>query len=459
MALVAIALGRGCGSEEDAAPVEAGPDGAAASGPDGAAVADGQALESDASMDAAGQPTADAGSDAGLDAGPCPDGPPVIPALKITPLTSATFSAGVFAAQPPGSDDWYIVEQEGRVKILRNGNVLATPFLDIHTAIGTPTGLRERGLLSIAFHPSYATNGRFFLMGTPGDGADGTLSASNADAIVEFKRSAANPDVAETTKVRDIVVLPASAPNHNGGTIAFGPDGMLYAGTGDGGGACESAEPGAVQDTKQLFGKILRLDVDKAAPFAAAGNPFADDPRVYHYGLRNPYRWSFDSLTGDLFIGDVGQSTFEEISLAVGNAPGKNFGWPAYEGEASGTCAGKTLGGPSPYTPPILGMDRRAGSTSPFKDYTSVIGGRVYRGSAIPSLYGVYMFADFTGASFGFLHYCHGEMHGPVAVKESQVPAPTAGPALITAFAEGHDHEIYLLYGYSAAQLGKFVPQ
>src|SRR5205085_10677506 len=123
------------------------------------------------------------------------------------------------------------------------------------------------------------------------------------------------------------------AGNHNAGTALFGPDGYLYVGTGDGGGGCESDQPGAVQDTSKLFGKILRLDFDGDAPFAAAGNPFSSDARVYHYGLRNPFRFSIDRPTRDLFIGDVGQNSFEEISVARGNAKGKNFGWPAFEAD------------------------------------------------------------------------------------------------------------------------------
>src|SRR5205085_3927826 len=144
----------------------------------------------------------------------------------------------------------------------------------------------ERGLLSVAFHPNYAANGRFFTMGTPGDGSNGSYAPESADAVIEWRRSTANPDLAVPVKVRDIVTLPVSADNHNGGTILFGPDGFLYVGTGDGGGGCESAKPGAVQDTSKLFGKILRLDVDANAPYAAPGNPFSSDPRVYDYGLR-----------------------------------------------------------------------------------------------------------------------------------------------------------------------------
>jgi glucose/arabinose dehydrogenase len=415
----------------------------------------------EASIDAGANIGADARGDGALshvppsgDGGPCIAEAPTVPPLWIAPVAGAPFNGSTFAMQPPASDDWYIVEQAGRIRIVRNGHVLALPFLDLAAGMGTNFG--ERGLLSVAFHPNYAQNGRFFVMGTPADASDGSFSPANADAVVEFRRDPTNPDLAMPTKVRDIVVLPASASNHNGGTILFGPDNYLYVGTGDGGGGCESAEPGAVQDTATLFGKILRLDVDAAAPFAAAGNPFAKDVRVYHYGLRNPFRFNFDSVTGDLFIGDVGQNSFEEISVAPANRAGTNFGWPAFEGTTQGTCGALPLGNPSPNTLPIVSVDRRAGSTSPFADYTSIIGGRVYRGTAIPSLVGVYLFADFGGAELGALRYCNGQTYGPVAVPRAQIlGAPTA----ISSFVEGHDAELYVMYGYSPGRLGKIMQQ
>lgn len=389
------------------------------------------------------------------DAGPCIAQAPTIPPLRIIPVSNTAANFSTFAAQPKGSTDWYIVEQRGRIRIIRNGAILATPFLDIQAAMGNNYG--ERGLLSVAFHPNYAQNGRFFTMGTPSDGSDGTYAPLNADAVVEWKRDTNNPDIAVPTKVRDIVVLPVSATNHDGGGIKFGPDGYLYVGTGDGGGGCESDKPGQVQDTTKLFGKILRLDVDGVAPFAAPGNPFTNDARVYHYGLRNPFRFNFDSLTFDLIIGDVGQNAYEEVSFAPFNAGGKNFGWPTYEGAVMGTCGNKPLGGPSPYTPPIVSIDRTSGSSSPFKDYSSIIGGTVYRGAAIPTLQGVMLFADYAGAEMGALRYCNGTAYGPVAIPLSSIVTPTSLNA-ISSFVEGNDGELYVTYGFST-RIGKIAPQ
>lgn len=361
-----------------------------------------------------------------------------------------------FATQPPGSSDWYVVEQRGRIVIVRGGSLVSPAFLDIQAAIGTNPG--ERGLLSVAFHPDYATNGRFFTMGTPAQGNDGSYAPTNADAVVEWMRDPTDPDLAIPTKVRDIVSLGVSDDNHNGGTIAFGPDGYLYVGTGDGGGGCESWLPGGVQDTSTLFGKVLRLDVDAPAPFGAPGNPFANDPRVFHYGLRNPFRFGFDPLTHDLFIGDVGQDAYEEVSVAPAGAAGLNFGWPAFEGAVQGTCGSLPLGGPSPHTPPIVSIDRRPGSTSPFADYISIIGGSVYRGSAIPALQGVFLFGDFFGAELGALRYCGGQVYGPVAVPLSQIPTPSGSLSTVTSFVQGNDGELYVTYG-SATRVGRIAPQ
>lgn len=438
---LSVGLVAGCGSSTSVA------DG----GPDDASAGDTGTPMMDGAVDT-GTPDAPPGPG---DAGPCIMQPPVVPPLRIIPVTGTAAGFSTFAAQPPGSSDWYIVEQAGRIRIIRNGAFLSTPFLDITAAMGSNFG--ERGLLSVAFHPSYAQNGRFFTMATPADNPDGSYAASNADAVVEWKRDPNNPDVAVPTKVRDIVVLPASASNHNGGTIKFGPDKLLYVGTGDGGGGCESNKPGQVQDPTMLFGKMLRLDVDAAPPFAAAGNPFANDARVFLYGLRNPYRFNFDRVTLDLVIGDVGQNAYEEISIAPWGMPGKNFGWPAYEGAVQGTCSNKQLGGPSPYTAPIVSIDRTQNSTSPFKDYSSIVGGTVYRGAMVPALQGVMLFADFYGAELGALRYCNGQVFGPVAVPLSSIMTPTTLNA-ISSFVEGNDGELYVTYGYGT-RIGRIAAQ
>lgn len=442
--------GVGPGSDDGGADTTASSSGASGtsgtSGSSGTSGTSGTSGSSGASGSSGGDGGGDAAKDTGVDVNvPCTGAAPVFPGLKLVPITASTIPSAIYAAQPPGSTDWFVVSQAGRIRIVRAGALLATPFLDISAGIGNNPG--ERGLLSLAFHPDYATNGRFFVMGSPADGADGSYSAAGTDAVVEFKRSAANADVADPAKVQDIVVMPPSETNHNGGTIMFGPDKLLYVGTGDGGGGCESSLPGVVQDTTKLNGKVLRLDVNAAAPFGAAGNPFANDVRVLHYGVRNPFRYGFDPLTGDFYLGDVGQDTHEEVDFLAAGTKGANFGWPAFEGTQANTCGGKPLGGPSPHTPPVLSVDRGSGL---FPDYRAIIGGTVYRGAAIPALAGVYLFADNQGNELGALKRCQGQFYGPVAKPLAQItPSSGGGLSQITAIVQGNDGEVYFVYGFN----------
>jgi glucose/arabinose dehydrogenase len=246
---------------------------------------------------------------------------------------------------------------------------------------------------------------------------------------------------------------------HNASTVMFGPDGMLYVGMGDGGGECNSAWPGAPQDVTVPLGKILRLDPNAAPPHGVPDNPFAadGDPRVLHYGVRNPFRFSFDSMTGDLYVGDVGQWDFEEISFAPAGSQGLNFGWPDYEGEGTDTCPdGTPLRPGSTYTPPIhsIAHGTDAGAANLI---IAVVGGVVYRGDSIPELYGAYLFGEYYASrQMGALYQCGDDTSPVVTVRKRCDPnfpndscfVPVAGaPALadLGAIVEGHDHELYLV--------------
>jgi hypothetical protein len=222
-----------------------------------------------------------------------------------------------------GSGRLFVVEQSGRIRIVRNGGLVTNAFLDIQSKVAS---VGERGLLALAFHPDYATNGRFFVMYTD-LGGDLTLS--------EFHVSG-DPDLAGATENILLTIEHSENTNHNGGTLAFGPDGYLYWSTGDGGGGGDPGEN--AQDLTELLGKILRLDVDSASPFAIpAGNPFSSSPvantkLIWAYGLRNPWRISFDRGTGDVYIGDVGQNLWEEIDYQPASSPGgEDYGWDMYE--------------------------------------------------------------------------------------------------------------------------------
>ncbi len=271
----------------------------------------------------------------------------------------------------------FVVEKTGTIAILRDGKRVATPFLDVSSLI-TSSG-SEQGLLGLAFQPDYTTSGRFFVYYT----------ASNGDDTLARYQVSDNPDVANPASAQVLFAQPDFAPNHNGGMLAFGPDGYLYVGLGDGGGGGDPQANGQKRST--LLGKLLRLDVSGDAPYTIPSNnpwPNGDDqarPEIWAYGLRNPWRFSFDRATGDLYIGDVGQNTYEEIDFQpAGAAGGLNYGWSIREAlhcfqantcESSGTID------------PIVEYDHSQGC--------SVTGGYVYRGARFPSLQGQYIFGDY----------------------------------------------------------------
>jgi len=241
-----------------------------------------------------------------------------------------TFDKPLYLTQPPGeSETLYVVEQPGRVLRVRDGNVLDEPFLDIRDRVGRSHN--ERGLLGLAFHPNYQENGRLFIYYTP--------AAAHKNVVAEYRHAGDATD-GEMEEHRRLVEVEDPEGNHNGGMVAFGPDRYLYAAMGDGGGAGDQhGDIGNGQNKSTLLGSILRLDVD--APdreFAPEDNPFAGGTpgadQIWAWGLRNAWRFSFDSETGDLYIGDVGQNEIEEIDFQPADSDGgENYGWRAYEGD------------------------------------------------------------------------------------------------------------------------------
>lgn len=344
-------------------------------------------------------------------------GPPVQP-TGLRRIASG-LSQPVFAAAPPGDvARLFVVEKTGAIRVLRNDSLLPTPAIDISGLVSTGS---EQGLLSLAFHPDYATNAYVFLAYTD------TLGASK---VVRYQASGAetiNPATGFT-----VLSVPQPYSNHNGGLVAFGPDGMLYVGLGDGG---DGGDPlGHGQNRGTLLGAILRLDVDGGTPYAIpSDNPFVGQAgvreEIWAYGLRNPWRFSFDRSTGDLYVGDVGQSAREEIdvqpSASVG---GENYGWNVMEGSIcynAATCstAGLTL--------PIAEYPHSAGC--------SVTGGYVYRGTDVPALEGQYLYAD----------YCQGWVRsftyfGGQAIEAAEWPELSPGTS-VTSFAEDARGELYVM--------------
>jgi len=383
----------------------------------------------------------------------------VIQSASLTPLT--------YAVQPPGSSDWYLTSQRGRIMIVRDGQLLDTPFLDLRNEISLGAGFDqttitydERGLNGLAFAPDYQESGLFYIAITPSspDNPVNPGLPADHDQVLEYRRSEGDPDRADPGPLRSLVDL-GSSPSflgniHNINTVKFGPDGYLYVGSGDGGSvSCGSAEPGAQQDVRQQYGKILRLDPQGEWPYGVSDNPFAGEggaaASVLHYGVRNPFRLSFDRLTGDLYFGDVGQSTYEEFNFAPAWSKGLNFGWPALEAK-SPCIGGSDLRSGSTPTEPIFYADRNGGG--PFRDYRAPVGGVVYRGSAIPELNGTYIFGDYYGQRLGALQQCESGT-SPVAVIRKNCDPNFPESCLsseryfdeLTAIVEGNDGEIYLV--------------
>jgi glucose/arabinose dehydrogenase len=295
-------------------------------------------------------------------------------------LVAVDFKNPVHLASP-SRNRLFVVEQAGLVRIVKNGKTLSKPFMDLRSRVRSGG---ERGLLSIAFHPDFALNGRFFLYYT---------DLTGDIVISEFRAAAANPDQADPTTERRMLTIPhRKYANHNGGQLAFGPQRYLYIGVGDGGSAGDPDNHG--QDPAVLLGKILRIDVDKSEGPNQYGipptNPFVRAkgaaPEIWAYGLRNPWRFSFDRETGDLYIADVGQNAWEEIDVQPGSSlGGENYGWRYMEGTH---C----------YDPPE--DCPRRGLTLPVVEYptpprAAVTGGFVYRGCKMPDLRGTYFYSDY----------------------------------------------------------------
>jgi glucose/arabinose dehydrogenase len=324
----------------------------------------------------------------------------------------------VYVTNSGSGSDLYVVEKTGKVKILENATTLRTaPFLDL---AGGLDANGERGLLSIAFHPKYATNNLVYAYYT----------AQNGDLTIS--RFTVNPATKVASSKLDMLVVAHPRGNHNGGQLQFGPDGFLYIGTGDGGGGGDPDKNGSNKQT--LLGKMLRIDVDKNDPGLPYGipdgNPFKTSggaKEVWAYGLRNPWRFSFDRSTGDLWIGDVGQGKFEEVNVTTkGSSAPRNYGWNTTEGKS---CYEATTCDKSGIDLPVLDYGRAAGDTS-------ITGGYVYRGAASPKIAGKYMYADFSSGRIWSLI-----KSGDNVVNTLEIDTADN----ISSFGEGSDGELYVV--------------
>ena len=314
-----------------------------------------------------------------------PQGTVTWPQISLQLLQGGLVQPVHIAHAGDGSGRLFIVEQPGRIRIIKNGTLLSTPFLDIQGRVGS--GASEQGLLSVAFAPDYAQSGTFYVNYTDNDG----------DTVIARYRVSADPDVADPNSEEILLTIDQPFANHNGGQLAFSPrDLQLYIGTGDGGSAGDPLNAGQRGDT--LLGKILRIDVATNTYTIPPDNPFVGDPakldEIWALGLRNPWRFSFDRQTGDLYIADVGQGSREEIDFQpAASTGGENYGWRCKEGTQdfnfSGDCANQIL------EPPIYEYGHAAGDCS-------VTGGFLYRGIDYCTMQRVYFFGDYcTGRIWG----------------------------------------------------------
>jgi glucose/arabinose dehydrogenase len=334
-----------------------------------------------------------------------------------------------FAEPNDKSGRLFVAEQRGRIRIIQNGKLLAQPFLDISQDVFMTASADERGLLGFAFHPGFAKNGKFYVYFSKRipkiEGIDHT------GVLREYKVSAKNAGLADKSTGRDVLTINEPESNHNGGDIKFGPDGYLYLGLGDGGAYNDlHGEIGNGQNLNTFLGKILRIDVNQQPYGIPADNPFINQenkrPEIFAYGLRNPWRLSFDRLNGRLFVGDVGQKNWEEIDIVT---KGGNYGWRVREGTHIKT---PTDPDPKNWINPIIDYGRQEG--------TSVTGGFLYRGKQIPELYGKYVFADLLGKVWSLT-----DEEKELWRKEELPISKAGGHWLIYSFGEDQAGELYLL--------------
>jgi glucose/arabinose dehydrogenase len=340
----------------------------------------------------------------------------------------------VYLPAPAGDARLFIVEKGGAIRIVKDGALQPAPFLSLADRVSTGG---EQGLLGLAFDPAYAASGRFVVHYTD----------VNGNTVVSmFRVSAGDPDLADPASEAVLLTVEQPFANHNGGQILFGPDGMLYIGLGDGG--SEGDPGGRGQAVTDLLGDILRVDVSSGTGYTVpADNPFVGRtdarPEIWSYGLRNPWRFSFDRATGDLYIADVGQDAWEEVDVATaadGAGRGTNFGWNPTEGTH---CYATPACDPGAFTLPLLEYSHSEGC--------SITGGYVYRGAAIPALQGHYFYSDFCRGWVRSFRVQDGK-----AVEQQQWSALVPGGS-IPGFGQDAAGELYILT--AEGQVFRIVPR
>lgn len=490
MAVAALALAAACGSDDDAeSPAETdntvgraepgagdGGEGGASDGSDGAGGTASGAPEGASSggtenvtpgelqgtpPDDPGDPTSEPGTPApepaatplipgteGYDCSP-PSG--TLPALELVPVVTG-LNNPIYVTHAPGeADRMFVLEQAGTIQVVRDGAIGAAPFLDLTSQVVLLTW--EQGLLGLAFHPRFADNGLFYVhYNGSGDGSA---------VISEFRVSSDDPEVADAASERVLLTVPTGDGYHNGGSITFGPDNLLYIGLGDGGGLGAAAGPSRAngQDVASLRGGLLRIDPtpSEALPYTLPAGNLVDTnpaaaPEVWDKGLRNPYRFNFDTCTGALYIGDVGDRSWEEVNVEPPATGHRNYGWPIMEGNEcfeAETCDQTGL------VPPV---HAHPSAETGGPQFQAVIGGAVYRGSAIPALRGTYFFTDLYGNTRTFTYNVAADAISEVVSLESDLN-PAENDQGLVSIQNGGDGELYFVSRGSSGGGGEFQPQ
>jgi glucose/arabinose dehydrogenase len=358
-----------------------------------------------------------------------------VPTLRLVEVAGGFEDPLLVTFAPGDATRLFVVEQAGTIRIIENGNVVEEPFLDLTASVERDGN--EQGLLGLAFHPDYANNGRFFVNYTAKNGVHGV--PTSATIVSEFSVSA-EPNIADIASERVVLTQDQPERNHNGGTLAWGADGFLYIGFGDGGPGNDPDDQ--AQNSSTWLGSMLRIDVDASdageygIPSGNMDSPAA--PEVFHYGLRNPWRFSFDACTSDLYLGDVGQNDWEELDVVPNGMAHVNFGWKICEGthlRGTGEPCDR-----EDFMAPVAEYGRGVGQ--------AIVGGHVYRGSLIPALRGTYFYADYvTGAFFSF-QYVDGELTNERTLTDELDTSSGA----ITSFGQDFAGEVYVVRRTGAVQ-------
>jgi glucose/arabinose dehydrogenase len=345
-----------------------------------------------------------------------PDGPTEVE-LQVEVVASG-LSNPLLLTAPAGDPRLFIVEKAGRIRIVQNGQLVVTPFLDVASRVSTGS---EQGLLGLAFDPAYSTNGFFYV----------NYTDRNGDTNVERYRVSTNANVADPASVKRILFVAQPFSNHNGGQLIFGIDGMLYIPLGDGGSGGDPQNNG--QNRNALLGKLLRIDVGRGDPYAIpADNPFVNQSgargEIWAYGLRNPWRIAFDRTDRQLYVADVGQNAIEEVNVVSASTGGVNYGWRIMEG---GQCYNASTCAQTGLTLPTLTYTHAGGACS-------VTGGIVYRGQRIPELRGHYFYGDYCAGWVRSFRFANGQ-----AADQTSWDVGSVGDIL--SFGEDAAGEMYLL--------------